>query len=200
MWENIQLSGKTPEATFFKPRIVDLWVLGKILGTHLGYRGSRSLGYRSRTQFTLLPRWSKTRSSNCYKTCTVYFSCNAFHRAKFCRTFVWSCCFGEFCRKISNPFFPSWTFYLPYLWNGWSNGCETKRKWVKWMLRWQGYPWPWPLTFDLDIWPWIFKVKLYLGNGRPDCHRTKGRGVDRMPWSETLRKRVNWTLRWLGYL
>ena len=22
--------------------------------------------------------------------------------------------------------------------------------------------------FDLDIWPWIFKVKLYLGNGWPD--------------------------------
>ena len=60
-------------------------------------------------------------------------------------------------------------------------------------LRWLGYLWPWP-------WPWIFKVKLYLGNGRPDCHGTKGTGVDRMPWCETLRKWVNWTLRWLGYL
>ena len=26
------------------------------------------------------------------------------------------------------------------------------------------------VTFDLDIWPWIFKVKLYPGNGRPFCH------------------------------
>ena len=44
-----------------------------------------------------------------------------------------------------------------------------------------------PLTsaFDLDLWPWIFKVKLYLGNGRPNCHRTKGMGVNRMPWCET---------------
>ena len=59
---------------------------------------------------------------------------------------------------------------------------------------------PLNLTFNLDIWPWIFKVKLYLGNGRPDGHGTKGTGVDRMPWCETLRKWVNWMLRWLGYL
>ena len=25
---------------------------------------------------------------------------------------------------------------------------------------------PLTLTFDLDLWPWIFKVKLYLGNGK----------------------------------
>ena len=37
-------------------------------------------------------------------------------------------------------------------------------------------------TFDLDRWPWIFKVRLYLGNGKPDCHGTKGMGVNRMPW------------------
>ena len=40
-------------------------------------------------------------------------------------------------------------------------------------------------TFDLDLWLWIFLVKLYLGNGRPDCRGTKGTGVDRMPWCET---------------
>ena len=56
------------------------------------------------------------------------------------------------------------------------------------------------LTFDIYLWPWIFKVKLYLGNRRPDCHGTKEMGIDRIPWSETLRKWVNWTLRWLGYL
>ena len=37
-------------------------------------------------------------------------------------------------------------------------------------------------SFDIDLWPWIFKVKLYLGNGRRDCHGTKRMGVDRMPW------------------
>ena len=41
------------------------------------------------------------------------------------------------------------------------------------------------LTFDLDLRPWIFKVKLYLGNGRPDCHGMKGTGVDSMPWCKT---------------
>ena len=55
-------------------------------------------------------------------------------------------------------------------------------------------------TFDLDLWPWIFKVKLYLENGMPDCHGTKETGVDRVPSCEALRKWVNWMLRWLGYL
>ena len=45
-----------------------------------------------------------------------------------------------------------------------------------------------------------FQVKLHLGNGRPDCHEAKGTGVDRMLCRETLRKWVNWTLHWLGYL
>ena len=56
------------------------------------------------------------------------------------------------------------------------------------------------LIFDLDLWPWIFMVKPYLGNRRPDCHGAKGTGVDRMPWCETLQKWVNWMLRWLRYL
>ena len=41
------------------------------------------------------------------------------------------------------------------------------------------------VPFDLDLWRWIFKVKLHLGNGRPDCHRTKGTRVDRIIWCET---------------
>ena len=42
--------------------------------------------------------------------------------------------------------------YLPYLRNGWSNWCETKRNWVNRMLRWIGYlwPWPWPLTWNFQ--------------------------------------------------
>ena len=59
---------------------------------------------------------------------------------------------------------------------------------------------PLTLTFDLELWPWIFKVKFYFRNGRSDCHWTYGMGVDRMPGCETLRKWVNWMLRWLGYL
>ena len=57
--------------------------------------------------------------------------------------------------------------------------CETLRIWANWMLRWLGY-----------LCPWIFKVKLYLGNRRPDCYGTKGTSVDRMPWCEKLRKEL----------
>ena len=70
--------------------------------------------------------------------------------------------------------------------------CKRPRKLVNWTLHWLGY-------LYLDLWPWIFKVKLYLGTGRPDCHGTIGARIDRMPWCETLYKWVNRTLCWLGY-
>ena len=60
-------------------------------------------------------------------------------------------CLAIFFRKISNAFFPSLKCYLPHLRNGWSNWCETKRKWVNWMLRWLGYLWTWPLTLTLNF-------------------------------------------------
>ena len=60
--------------------------------------------------------------------------------------------------------------------------CEPLMKWVYWALCWLGY-------FDLDLWPWIFKIKLYLGNGRLACHETNGTGVNKMPWCKALRKR-----------
>ena len=46
---------ETPEAKFFKPHMVDLWVWKKIFYTHFGDLGSWSLSYRSGTQFTLSP-------------------------------------------------------------------------------------------------------------------------------------------------
>ena len=42
---------------------------------------------------------------------------------------------------------------------------------------------PLTLTYDFHL-----KVKLYLGNGRPDSHGTKGTGVDGISGCETLRK------------
>ena len=53
------------------------------------------------------------------------------------------------------------------------------------------------LTFDLEF----SRSNCISGMGGPVVLEQKGRpGVDRMPWCETLRKWVNWTLRWLGYL
>ena len=55
--------------------------------------------------------------------------------------------------------------FLPYLRNGWSNWCETKRKCIGWMLG---------TIYDLDLWPhswswsWMFQGQisklLYLRN------------------------------------
>ena len=51
-------------------------------------------------------------------------------------------------------------------------------------------------SFELN---WIFRSNCIM-KGRPDYHWTKWSGVDRMPWSDKIRKLVNWTLRCVGYL
>ena len=106
--------------------------------------------------------------------------------SEICLTF----CFVKFKMRFPQS---NIIFAISDLRNDWSNWCEIKRKWINWMLRWLKYLWPWLLL-------WIFEVKLYLGDGRTDCHGTKGTGVDWMPWCETQTKYVNWMLRWLGYL
>ena len=48
---------------------------------------------------------------------------------------------------------------------------------------------PLTLTFDLDVWPWIFKVKLYLGNGRgktPEANFFKLHMLDLWVWEHFL--------------
>ena len=69
--------------------------------------------------------------------------------------------------------FPSWTFYLPYLRNGWSSWCETKRKWVNWMLCWLGYLLPWPLTLNFDL--EFSRSNCISGMGGPIVMEWKGR-------------------------
>ena len=56
-------------------------------------------------------------------------------------------------------FFQGQTIFCPYLGNGWSDWCETKRKCIGWMLGaicdldlWP-HSWSWP-------WPWPFKAQF----------------------------------------
>ena len=78
------------------------------------------------------------------------FPLSCFPHDQILEEFCWKLFSAIFC-KISNPFFPSWTFYLPYLRNAWSNWYEPKRKWINWMLCWLGYLWLWPLTWTFDL-------------------------------------------------
>ena len=81
--------------------------------------------------------------------------------------------FSKYFRKISNPSFPIQTFYLPYLWNGGSNWCEIKRKWVNSMLRLLGYLWTrlLTLTFDLEF----SRSNCISGMGGPIVMAWRGR-------------------------
>ena len=65
--------------------------------------------------------------------------------------------FGKFSLENSDVFFQGQTLFWPYLRNGWSDWCETKRKCNDWILG---------AICDLDLWPhswpwpWMFKVKF----------------------------------------
>ena len=52
--------------------------------------------------------------------------------------------FGKFSLKISDVFLQGQTLFWPYLRNGWSDWCETKRKCIGWILG---------TICDLDLWP-----------------------------------------------
>ena len=80
-------------------------------------------------------------------------------------------------------------------------GCGKKK--------WHPSRWPWvkvtklPKRDAIDLVPtikWEPLVQSLQNLVYPPHHGTKGTGVDRVPWCETLRKWVNWMLRWLGYL
>ena len=86
----------------------------------------------------------------------VYCPSHAYYLIKFWRSYVGKCYFIKFSLKISDVFFQGQTLFWPYLRNGWSYWCETKRKCIGWILD----------ICDLDLWPhswpwpWCFKVKF----------------------------------------
>ena len=79
------------------------------------------------------------------------------HLIKFWRSSVGNCYFGKFSLKILDVFFQGQTLLWPYLSNGWSDWCETKRKCIGCMLG---------IIYDLDLWPhswpwpWMFQGQI----------------------------------------
>ena len=80
---------------------------------------------------------------------------HGYYLFRFWRNFVENCYFGKFSLKISDVFFQGQTLFWPYLRNGWSDWCETKRKCIGWIL---GTIYDIDLTHDLDL--GCFKVKF----------------------------------------
>ena len=78
-------------------------------------------------------------------------------RGNFVENSVENCYFGKFSLKISDVFFQGQTLFWPYLRNGWSDWCETKRKCIGWILG---------TICDLDLWPhswpwpWMFQGQV----------------------------------------
>ena len=166
--------------------------VGKIFDTHLDDLGSRSLSYQAGQNLPCPLNKVRTTQPVTTKLGISPFPLLMLSTWLNFGGILSETFFSWIFPKISNPFFPIRTFYLPYLRNGWSNWCETKRKWVNWMLWWLGYLWPWPLTLRFQGQILSRELEAWLAwNVRT--------GVSRMPWCETLRKWVNCTLCWLGY-
>ena len=76
---------------------------------------------------------------------------------RFWRNSVKNCYFCKFSLKILDVFFQGQTLFWPYLRNGWSDWCETKRKCIGWILG---------TICDLDLWPpswpwpWMFQGQI----------------------------------------
>ena len=72
-------------------------------------------------------------------------------------------------------FFQGQTLFWPYIRNGRSNWCQTKRKCIGWILGrlydlalWP-HPWPWPWSLKVRVWN-----SFILGIGRPIGNEWKG--------------------------
>ena len=106
-----------------------------------------------------------------------YGPSHGYYLIRFWRSSVGNCYFGKFSLKNLDVFFQGQTLFWPYLRNGWSDWCETKRKCIGWILGticdldlWPHW-WPWP-------WSWNFKVKVWnsfiSGMGRLIDMKRKG--------------------------
>ena len=67
----------------------------------------------------------------------------------------WKLLFLQISLKISDMFFQGQTLFWPYLRNGWSDWCETKRKCIGWILGW---------IYDLDLWPHSWPLDVSRSN------------------------------------
>ena len=88
---------------------------------------------------------------------------------------VGNCYYDNFSLKISDVFFQSQALFWPYLRNGWSDWCETNRKYIGGVLAiicdlelWP-HSWPWPRMSQDRISKW-----LYLKNCWSDWCEMKG--------------------------
>ena len=72
---------------------------------------------------------SESRRSSC-SSCPSH----GYYLIRFWRGSVGNFYFGKFALKISDVFFQGQTLFWPYLRNGWSDWCKTKRKCISWIL------------------------------------------------------------------
>ena len=102
-------------------------------------------------------KWEPLIGENHYKSCQLCCPCRGYYLTRFWRNSGKNCYFGKFCIQISDVFFQGQTLFWPYLRNGWSDWCETKRKCIVWILG---------TIYDLDLWPhswpwpWMFQGQI----------------------------------------
>ena len=129
--------------------ILDIWGKEYIgLATCTGWPfhdlDPRSWLWHQLAKICLSARWSKNHLSNHYKAWQLYCTSQGYYLIRFWKCSVRNCYFGNFSLKNSDVFFQGQTLFWPYLINGWSDWCETKRKCISWILG---------IICNLGLWP-----------------------------------------------
>ena len=145
--------------------------LGKCTGWPFHDIDPRSRLWRRLAKICLSERESENHSSDHYKTWQLCCHSHGYYLIRF-----WQFSFLNF----GCVFFQCQTLFWPYLRNGWSDWCETKRKCIGWIL---------DTICDLDLWPhwwpwpWMFQGQISKELYRRNCWSD---------WCEMKRKWVIW--------
>ena len=105
----------------------------------------------------LSARWSENHSSEHCKTWHFYCPSHGYYLIRCWSSSVGNFYFSKFSLKNSDVLFQGQTLFWPYLRNGWSDWCETKRKCIGWMLGAICDPDLWPHSWP---WPWMFQGQI----------------------------------------
>ena len=133
--------------------------LGKCTGWTFPDLDPRSRLWRRLAKICLSARLSENHSLDHYKVWQLCCPSHGYYLIRFWRNSVENCYFGKFSLKLSDVFFQGQTLFWPYLRNGSSDWCETKRKCIGWTLG-TYMTLTFDLTHDLDL--GCFKVKFLV--------------------------------------
>ena len=122
----------------------------------------RSWLWHRLAKISLSARLSENHSSDHCKTWQLYCPSHGSYLIRFWRSAVENFYFGKLSLKNLDVFFQGQTLIWPYLRNGWSDWCETKKEMHRLDTGYNIWPWPMtsPMSLTLDVSRSNFEIAL----------------------------------------